>query len=313
MFAIPMSSGNLAASLKGAKPADAVGERLNEMLVNTEGLEPGFAAELHALLLNLTPQMLQRLESLVAGGIDLPQAARQLLGDLAALPPQGWLEGASAALRDGDGQMGMPVAARDATLSQLLRPANLASPGGDAGPATAIAPSTIANPSGADSPLRAALPPQLTSSLLDMGVPQPVGSRSWPGALAERVVWMTQGDQQFARLTLNPPHLGPLEVRVSISQDQTSVTFVAAHAAVREAIEAAMPRLRELFDQQSLALVHAEVADPGAQQDRAHQDIGPRPRSHISDEGPGQAPDDAAEHAAAMPGIVARGLVDLFA
>ena len=79
--------------------------------------------------------------------------------------------------------------------------------------------------------------PQLAASLLDMGLPQQVGSRAWSGAVAERVMWMAQGDQQFARLSLNPPQLGPLEVRVTINQEQASITFLSSHAAVREALD----------------------------------------------------------------------------
>jgi flagellar hook-length control protein FliK len=154
--------------------------------------------------------------------------------------------------------------------------------------------------------------PQLAHSLLDMGVPQTVGGRAWQGAIGERVLWMAQGEQQFARLTLNPPHLGPLEVRVTVSQDQTSVLFLAHQATVREALDAALPRLRELFDQQSLSLVHAEVADPGArQQDPRESASGGAPAGgSMSGQTPGDDPDDGALLSA--PLVTARGLVDLF-
>ena len=146
-----------------------------------------------------------------------------------------------------------------------------------------------------------------------MGVPQPVGDKAWGGAIGERIMWMVQGDQQFARLQLNPPQLGPLEVRVSVSQDQTSVSFLAAHAAVREAVEAALPRLREMFDQQSMQLVRADVSDPGAQRDG--RDTGPS--SGTSETAAGlwaeDEPESVSKEDVGRVSGTADSLVDLFA
>ena len=55
-------------------------------------------------------------------------------------------------------------------------------------------------------------------------------------------------------LRLWPEHLGPLEVRITMNDDQASVWFGAAHADTRAAIENALPRLRELFASQGLSL-----------------------------------------------------------
>ena len=156
------------------------------------------------------------------------------------------------------------------------------------------------------------LSPQLANSLLHMGVPQQVGGKGWGGAIADRVMWMVQGEQQFAKLQLNPPNLGPLEVRISVHQDQTSVSFLAQHAAVREALEAALPRLREMFDQQSLQLVRADVSDPGAQQggNADRSSAGPSLQSDLwSDDA-----DDGGPEAGQKTTVgTADSLVDLFA
>jgi flagellar hook-length control protein FliK len=146
-----------------------------------------------------------------------------------------------------------------------------------------------------------------------MGVPQPVNDKAWGGAIGERIMWMVQGDQQFARLQLNPPQLGPLEVRVSVNHDQTSVSFLASHAVVREALEAALPRLREMFDQQSMQLVRADVSDPGTQ----HGGSGTGRSSESREAAPGLWGDDeqesVSEEGAGMVSGAADSLVDLFA
>ena len=64
-----------------------------------------------------------------------------------------------------------------------------------------------------------------------------------------------------ARLRLNPAHLGPVEVRLSIQHDQASIQFAAHHGQVREAIETALPRLREMLAQEGIQLQNASVSD----------------------------------------------------
>lgn len=316
MFALPFTAGPLpAASLRSGQEGTGL-DGLEGLLGAVDGAEGGFSTELQALLLQMTPQMLARLESLMGSGMDLPQAARQLLVGSAGGWPQGGAEGglgpemslkslATAGLPVTD-----PAFADGKPQSGLVA---LPRFGLDLAQSVSLAPvSSAMAPAGAQTAQGNGLTPQLASSLLDMGLPQPVGTRTWHGAVAERVMWMAQGDQQFARLTLNPPQLGPLEVRVAINQEQTSVTFLSSHAAVREALEVAMPRLRELFDQQSMSLVHAEVADPGARRDSqaGRSSDGEGFAAHDDGQSPGDGPDTAALE---LPLIAARGLVDLFA
>lgn len=69
-------------------------------------------------------------------------------------------------------------------------------------------------------------------------------------ALHERVSIMsqTQGVHQ-ARIQLNPPELGPMQVQVKVEGHHTQVLFQVHHAAVSESLEASLPRLREMLAQ----------------------------------------------------------------
>lgn len=87
-----------------------------------------------------------------------------------------------------------------------------------------------------------------------------VGSSDWGGAVGEKVVWMAGQNHQVAELHLNPPSLGPLEVRLSISNDQATALFVSHHSAVRDAIETALPRLREMLADSGIMLGNAMVS-----------------------------------------------------
>lgn len=79
------------------------------------------------------------------------------------------------------------------------------------------------------------------------GIPQQVGTPHWDTGLGDKVVWMIGSQMQTAQLHLNPPSLGPLEVRVSMSDGQANLTFVTQQVVVKEAIDAATPRLREMM------------------------------------------------------------------
>lgn len=106
-----------------------------------------------------------------------------------------------------------------------------------------------------------------------LDVPPRVDSPHWGSAVGDKVVWMLGNQNQSAELRLNPPSLGPLEVRVSMNDGQATLSFVTPHAPVREAIEAATPRLREMLGDSGINLGGVSVnVGTFAQQQSASQD-----------------------------------------
>ncbi|MCB2427813.1 flagellar hook-length control protein FliK [Methylophaga pinxianii] len=95
---------------------------------------------------------------------------------------------------------------------------------------------------------------------LSLDIQPQLNNSAWSKVMSSRVVWMAREGVQQAELRLNPAHLGPVEVRLSMQNDQTNVTFIASNAAARDALEQALPRLRESFTENGLALNHAEVS-----------------------------------------------------
>jgi len=92
----------------------------------------------------------------------------------------------------------------------------------------------------------------------------PVGERGWDRAFGERIVWLVGQQIQAADVKLNPPHLGPVEVRLSLTGQDASVSFTVTHGAARDAIEQAIPRLRELFAEHQLQIVNVDVGQRDA-------------------------------------------------
>jgi flagellar hook-length control protein FliK len=118
-------------------------------------------------------------------------------------------------------------------------------------------------------PATAAPPPPVPPAVMvraaapSAPVPVPVGHPGWDQALGERVVWLATHQMQTAAIHLNPPELGPIEVRIQVSDSQASISFGAPHAAVRAAIEGALPRLREMLGASGLHLADVNIGRHG--------------------------------------------------
>lgn len=316
MFQLALLGSGMQGFGQGQGVARSAGGEIFSLLFQGQSTDSGdFAAALEELLALLPPDVSMHLDEMLQSGMSLPQAANLLLSDATT-------EGETVSLetflsqstetpevtkQGRESVTGAVIAAAARSLGQPV-------PAAVDPAATAQAPAAMAAPAPAHATTaaQATLPTQLAANLLDMPVPEKVGSRGWPDAVGERVLWMTQGDHQFARLKLNPPQLGPLEIRISVTNDQSSVAFIAQHAATREALEAAIPRLREMFDDASLQLVRADVGDPSAGRGDSS---GTAADGHAHGNGLSSAMDDSEPGPLQLPeGIVhASSLVDLFA
>jgi len=104
-------------------------------------------------------------------------------------------------------------------------------------------------------------------------IAQPVSSPAWGEVLGDRVMWMVGQQQQGAELRLNPPALGPMEIKLSMSEGQATLTFSTQHLPVKEALEAATPRLREMFAESGISLgsVSVNLGSSSSQQGEPQQ------------------------------------------
>jgi len=96
----------------------------------------------------------------------------------------------------------------------------------------------------------------------------PVGQPGWGQAVGTQVAWFVSQNISAASLRLNPQHLGPLEMQVSLDGDQASVSFTSQQGLVRDALESSVSRLREMLSENGLNLVNVNVS----QQGKSHQD-----------------------------------------
>jgi flagellar hook-length control protein FliK len=92
--------------------------------------------------------------------------------------------------------------------------------------------------------------------------------------VGDKVLWLAAQNVSSAEIRLDPPELGPMQVKVSVNQEQVNVTFTSPHAGVREALDQQLNRLREMFSEQGLNL-NVDVSDRSfAERDRDRPESG---------------------------------------
>ena len=94
----------------------------------------------------------------------------------------------------------------------------------------------------------------------------PFGEQSWGEAAVEKVMWMSSQNLRSVEILLDPAELGPLEIHIQNRGQEHQVQFVSQNPSVREALEAQMFRLREMFSQQGMDQVNVSVSDGSAGQ-----------------------------------------------
>ena len=93
-----------------------------------------------------------------------------------------------------------------------------------------------------------------------------IRDQSWSSEFSQKIVWLATADKQSAQLTLNPPQMGPIEISLSVDKGSASASFVSANQEVRDAIETALPRLREMFASAGIQLGQTNVSSESFRQ-----------------------------------------------
>lgn len=156
---------------------------------------------------------------------------------------------------------------------------------------------------------------------LSQGLPQaataslsaPVATQAWEQQLGQQLVGLAQRGGQV-ELHLHPAELGPLSVSLKLGDQGAQAQFLSAHAQVRQAVEQALPQLREALAEQGIQLADTSV---GEQRGERHDGFLARGESGTpggepqGDEAPALSGDSGRQAASLAASL--RGGVDLFA
>jgi flagellar hook-length control protein FliK len=144
----------------------------------------------------------------------------------------------------------------------------------------------------------------------------------WQQELGDKLIWMHKQSMPSAELRLNPEHLGPILVKIDVSHEQATVAFTTQHLAVKEAIEAAIPKLREMLGGQQLNLADVNVSQQQSDQKQPARDFfqmaseqGQRRQSDLDGQANGVVNEaqNIVDEIEAGRAIASNGLLSLFA
>ncbi|VCU69938.1 Flagellar hook-length control protein [Pigmentiphaga humi] len=134
------------------------------------------------------------------------------------------------------------------------------------------------------------------------GAPTPLQQ----GALQERIDgalrWMAAGNLQAAQLRVDPDALGPITIHLRLDGDIANVAFGSNHEATRQALESALPGLKDALQAGGLSLGQASVGSEQQGFSQARQFDEPAGRSARGASGDGAA----AGHASAASSVEAQ-------
>jgi flagellar hook-length control protein FliK len=110
------------------------------------------------------------------------------------------------------------------------------------------------------SPASGSLSSTNLATMPQLSIGERFGQPAWAQGMSKQITWMASQNINSAEIRLNPAHLGPIEVRIDIRDEAINVALSSRHAVVREAMETALPRLREMFDNNGMSLADADIS-----------------------------------------------------
>ncbi len=193
-------------------------------------------------------------------GQTLPQGKADKAGEASAYLNSPGLQSKreDAASNDVATPFGTRADASTTSASSSLNGSNASS----ASPAATLAATVTSsnNPIALANPFDQAL--RQAETKINAAIETSVRSPAFAAELGGKVVWLASRQGQFAELSLNPAQMGALEVRLNLSgSGDASAQFFSPNPIVRDAIDAALPRLREMMAQAGINLGEAEVRE----------------------------------------------------
>jgi flagellar hook-length control protein FliK len=94
--------------------------------------------------------------------------------------------------------------------------------------------------------------------------------------VADRVSLMMDGNLTSAKLQVNPPALGPIEVRIALQGGHAQVWLSSHSAVTRDALEASSPKLQEMLGSQGFSQVSVDISQ------RSFQERSPQSQAYES-------------------------------
>jgi flagellar hook-length control protein FliK len=140
----------------------------------------------------------------------------------------------------------------------------------------------------------------------------PLPSPRFADEVGARLQWIAEQQGGEATLRISPEGLGPVEIRMKLDGDRVELGFTATQQDTRQALQDALPKLRDMLAQQGLQLGQADVGHKHAQS--SNDDASKSAKGFAGDdEGDGIVSAVPVREAHVLIGRGGRGVVDLYA
>lgn len=142
--------------------------------------------------------------------------------------------------------------------------------------------------------------------------PVPLPSPRFAEEVGARLQWIAEQQGGEATLRISPDGLGPVEIRLKLDGDRVELGFTATQQDTRQALQDALPKLREMLAQQGLQLGQADVGQKHAQS--SNDDAAKTAKGFAGDdEGEAIVLATPTREAHVLIGRGGRGVLDLYA
>jgi flagellar hook-length control protein FliK len=156
--------------------------------------------------------------------------------------------------------------------------------------------------------------PGMTPSVASASLSAPVGTPAWEQQLSQQMIrFSQQGGEQRVTLRLHPAELGPVSVNLTMNDQNAQAQFLSHNATVRQALEQALPQLRDALAEQGISLGETSVGEQSAGDGDAGDDGASGPAVIAGGATDGDAAGDDGTAATTTHDIGLDGRVDLYA
>jgi flagellar hook-length control protein FliK len=93
-----------------------------------------------------------------------------------------------------------------------------------------------------------------------------VDSSDFPQGVADQVSLAVDNGWSSAKLSVNPPQLGPIELQIAVQGAHAQVAMSTHSAVTREALESSVPKLRDMLNSQGFTQVSVDISQRSFQE-----------------------------------------------
>jgi len=112
---------------------------------------------------------------------------------------------------------------------------------------------------------------QTRSPVSELMIKTPVMDKQWNTEFNNQIAFISKSGGGNVVIKLNPAHLGPVEASIRVVNEVATIQIAASHVTTRDAMDAAIPRLKEMLEEQGFSKVNVDISEKGFSQNSSQE------------------------------------------